>query len=163
MAYLMDSNAFIQAKNQFYRFSFCPGFWDWIAGEHSRANLFSVEMVETELKQGSDELAEWVSNDAPGGLFITPSAAVATTQGVVARWVNAQKVYAPSEQARFLSRADPWLIAEAIERGHEIITFEEIVPPNSSKVKIPNVAANFGVKCVSLFDALEVSGMQMRL
>jgi hypothetical protein len=32
MAYLLDSNVFIQAKNLHYGFDFCPAFWDWIAG-----------------------------------------------------------------------------------------------------------------------------------
>lgn len=163
MRYLLDANAFIQAKNHFYRFSFCPGFWDWILLEHGKATLFSVERVEAELRAGRDELATWVGSDVPAGFFITPTPEVATAQGVVARWVNAQATYGPAEKARFLGKADPWLIAEAIEHGHEIVTFEEAVPANSSKVKIPNVAANFGVRCVSLYDVLERSGVQMRV
>ncbi len=27
MAYLLDANVFIQAKNLHYGFDFCPGFW----------------------------------------------------------------------------------------------------------------------------------------
>ena len=27
--YLLDSNVFIQAKNLYYGFDFCPAFWDW--------------------------------------------------------------------------------------------------------------------------------------
>lgn len=163
MPYLMDSNAFIQAKNHFYRFSFCPGFWDWILSQHNGGVLFSIEMVASELKQRQDDLSQWVQSITPNGFFITPGAQVATTQAVVSRWVIAQGDFSQAEKARFLSRADPWLIAEAIENGHEIITFEEPVPSNSSKVKIPNVASNFGVKCVSLFDVLEQSGIQLRI
>lgn len=163
MACLMDSNAFIQAKNHFYRFSFCPGFWDWIATHHNGGSLFSVEKVAEELKDGNDELATWVDATAPPGFFVAPTAQVVTTQGVVARWVQAQATFSPSEKARFLGRADPWLIAEAIENGHEIITFEDLVPANSSKVKIPNAAANFGVQCANLYDVLEASGAQLRI
>lgn len=163
MAYLMDSNSFIQSKNLFYRFSFCPGFWDWIAGQYGAGVLFSVEQIETELKDGNDELADWVENSAPEGFFVAPSEQVATTQAVVSRWVSAQPTFSAAEKARFLGKADPWLIAEAIANGHEVITFEELVPSNSSKVKIPNVANNFGVNCVSLFDVLEQSGVQLKL
>lgn len=162
MAYLMDSNSFIQPKNQFYRFSFCPGFWDWIALQHSAGVLFSVKKIETELEDGNDELADWVKT-APKGLLVAPTAQVVTTQTVISRWVNAQPTYSSVEKARFLGKADPWLIAEAIVNGHEVITFEELVPLNSSKVKIPNVANNFGVNCVSLFDVLEQSGVRFRL
>ena len=30
MAYLLDANVFIQAKNLHYGFDFCPAFWDWL-------------------------------------------------------------------------------------------------------------------------------------
>jgi hypothetical protein len=163
MAYLMDSNALIQAKNQFYRFGFCPGFWDWIAAENAHGALYSIVKVKEELEDGQDELAHWAGKVIPASFFVGPSASVVTTFGVVSQWVKAQPVYSPQEQARFLSKADPWLIAEAIQNKHKIITFEDLVPPNSTKVKIPNVATNFGVQTVSLFDVLEASGARLRL
>ena len=30
MAYLLDANIFIQAKNLHYGLDFCPVFWDWL-------------------------------------------------------------------------------------------------------------------------------------
>jgi hypothetical protein len=30
MAYLLDANVFIQAKNSYYGFDICPAFWEWI-------------------------------------------------------------------------------------------------------------------------------------
>ncbi len=163
MPYLIDSSAFIQAKNMFYRFSFCPGFWDWIASEHGKGALFSVQKIKEELEDGTDQLAIWAKTVIPGGFFIAPSADVVTTQGVVSQWVNAQAVYSPTEKAKFLSKADPWLIAEAIQGNHEIITFEDLVPASSTKVKIPNVANNFGVKTVSLYDILEATGCLLKV
>ncbi len=163
MAYLMDSNAFIQPKNQFYRFTFCPGFWDWIVAEHAKGMLFSVGKIEAELREGQDELADWVGKVIPSSFFIQPSQAVVTTQAVVAQWVNAQSIYPQLEKAKFLGKADPWLVAEAIQSGHQIITFEELVPSNSTRIKIPNVALNFGVKTLSLFDVLEKSGAVLHL
>ena len=32
MAYLLDANVFISAKNLHYGFDFCPAFWDWLMG-----------------------------------------------------------------------------------------------------------------------------------
>jgi hypothetical protein len=38
MAYLLDSNVFIQAKNLHYGLDFCPACWDWlIAGNRDDA------------------------------------------------------------------------------------------------------------------------------
>ncbi len=39
MVALLDSNGLIQAKNLFYRFGFCPGFWDWLSVEHAKGTL----------------------------------------------------------------------------------------------------------------------------
>ena len=30
MAYLLDTNSLFDAKNLWYRFDICPGFWEWI-------------------------------------------------------------------------------------------------------------------------------------
>jgi hypothetical protein len=30
MAYLLDANVFISAKNLHYGLDFCPAFWDWL-------------------------------------------------------------------------------------------------------------------------------------
>ena len=30
MAYLLDANVFIAAKNLHYSLDFCPAFWDWL-------------------------------------------------------------------------------------------------------------------------------------
>lgn len=35
MAYLLDSNIFIQAKNLHYGFDFCPAFWGWILQQNA--------------------------------------------------------------------------------------------------------------------------------
>ena len=59
MAYLLDSDTFIQAKNLHYGLDFCPGFWDWIVREHAANRVFSIEKVGDELEAGTDELATW--------------------------------------------------------------------------------------------------------
>jgi len=36
VAYLLDSDVFIRAKNDHYGFDFCPGFWEWL--DHATAS-----------------------------------------------------------------------------------------------------------------------------
>jgi hypothetical protein len=48
MAYLLDADVFIQAKNLHYGFSFCPAFWDWITRENGAGKVFSIEKVRDE-------------------------------------------------------------------------------------------------------------------
>jgi hypothetical protein len=57
MAYLLDSNVFIEAKNRHYGFDFCPAFWDWIDRAHAAGNVFSIDSVRIELTGGNDDLA----------------------------------------------------------------------------------------------------------
>lgn len=117
----MDSNALIQAKNQFYRFDFCPGFWDWVAIEHAKGMLYSIEKVKDELEDGQEELANWASNIIHASFFVSPTVEVVTIQTVVSQWVNAQQIYSQPEKAKFLAKADPWLVAVAIQNKDQII------------------------------------------
>lgn len=58
MAYLLDADVFIKAKNLHYGFDFCPAFWDWLVAENARGNLFSIEKVGDELHGIADDLSE---------------------------------------------------------------------------------------------------------
>ena len=42
MAYLLDSDVFIQAKNLHYGFDFCPAFWEWLLARNSAGVVFSM-------------------------------------------------------------------------------------------------------------------------
>ena len=53
MAYLLDTNVFIQAWNLHYGFDFCPAFWDWLLRENNAGEVYSIERVRGELKQGT--------------------------------------------------------------------------------------------------------------
>ena len=68
MAYLLDADVFIRAKNLHYGFDFCPGFWDWLVEANVRDRVFSIERVADELKAGDDELAEWTTERGSGVL-----------------------------------------------------------------------------------------------
>lgn len=58
MAYVLDSNVFIEAKNRYYAFDICPGFWDWLHAAHESGQVFSIEAVKQELTSRDDELTE---------------------------------------------------------------------------------------------------------
>ena len=70
MAYLIDANVFIQAKNLHFGFDFCPAFWDWLTTGNRVSKLFSIEKVGDELKAGDDQLEEWAK--ARGASFFVP-------------------------------------------------------------------------------------------
>ncbi len=78
MAYLLDANVFIQAKNLYYGFDFCPAFWDWIDQENRADRVFSIERVGDELAAGEDRLAEW-AQEKGSALFLPPDSAMLTS------------------------------------------------------------------------------------
>ena len=68
MAYLLDTNVFVEAKNRHYGFDFCPAFWEWIASANGNGRVFSIEQVRGEILRREDELADWAA-ERGGGFF----------------------------------------------------------------------------------------------
>lgn len=56
MAYLLDADVFIRAKNLHYGLDFCPGFWDWLISANTSGIVYSIERVADEIEAGADEL-----------------------------------------------------------------------------------------------------------
>jgi hypothetical protein len=142
MAYLLDANVFIQAKNLQYGFDFCPAFWDWLEHAYSTGRLHSIRHVGAELNGGEDELAEWARN-RDEGFFQQPDAAVLTAAQRVSTWVQTQD-YEPAAVNTFLQVADFWLVAAALAGHHTIVT-HEVASPSKKKIKIPNVCIGLSV------------------
>jgi hypothetical protein len=152
MAYLLDADVFISAKNLHYGFDFCPAFWDWLVREHKAGKLFSVERVRDELLAGKDDLAQWVAG-LPAGFFLRPDAATEPALRTIAEWVNSHPNYGPAAEASFLGSADYYLVAHALAGGHVLVTHEQ--PANSkTRVKIPNVCLGVGVEYITPFEML---------
>jgi hypothetical protein len=151
MAYLLDSDVFIQAKNLHYGLDFCPAFWEWLLKENGAERVFSIEKVGDELGAGADELADWAV--ARGSdFFLVPDATVLPSLATVSTWVSGQG-YKAAAVNTFLQVADYYLVAHAHAFGHTVVTHEK--PSDSvQKVKIPNVCIGLQVKCVTPFEML---------
>lgn len=50
--YVLDTNVFIQAKNDYYSFDICPGFWTALKRHGNIANVLSIDRVHAELERG---------------------------------------------------------------------------------------------------------------
>jgi hypothetical protein len=70
MPYLLDANTLIQAKNEYYGFDVCPGFWAWLEQQNAAGEVFSIDRIQQELERGNDELAAWAT--AYGNGFFHP-------------------------------------------------------------------------------------------
>lgn len=152
MAYLLDTNVFIAARNLHYGLDFCPAFWDWLIRENQAGRVFSISRVGDELTGGDDELSAWAT-DRGEGFFVQPDAATLPALGEIAQWVNQQPQYTQAAKNTFLQVADYYLVAQAMAGKHTVITHEK--PENSrTTVKIPNVCLAVNVRYLNPFEML---------
>lgn len=161
MAYLLDANVFISAKDLHYGFDFCPAFWDWLVREHAAGKVFSIEKVFYELQAGQDNLSQWAAT-LPNGFFLRPNANTKDALGKVAQWVNRHPQYSAAAKNDFLQSADYYLVAQALDGDHIVVTHER---PNNSvhRVKIPNVCNGVGVRVMTPFEMLRREGARFIL
>ena len=153
MAYLLDANIFIQAKNREYGFDFCPAFWEWIDTAHAAGVVHSIDAVHTELIGWGDDLSDW-AKARPAGFFRQPDTQIVAALGTLAQWANGAD-YEQTARATFLNGADAQLIAHAIARGDTVVTHE--VPGGSRKrIKIPEAAVAHGVRYVNPYQLLRI-------
>jgi hypothetical protein len=151
MAYLLDANVFISAKNLHYGLDFCPAFWDWIIANNTSGLVFSIEKVGDEVLALGDELSEWA--DARGtGFFLRPVADVFPALAAVSAWTSGQG-YEPSAVSTFLQVADYYLVAHALAGRHTVVT-HEVPSASTRKIKIPDACIGLGIKCMTPFEML---------
>lgn len=151
MAYLLDTNVFVEAKNRHYGFDFCPAFWEWIASANGNGRVFSIEQVRGEILRREDELADWAA-ERGGGFFLSSTPESSAAHARVNRWVN-ENGYRRMAIDAFARVADSHLIAHAVAMGRRIVT-REISSASRKKVKIPDVCVGLGIECLTPFEML---------
>ncbi len=50
MAYLLDADVFIRAKNLHYGFDFCPAFWEWLIAQNGPEECSASRRSETKCR-----------------------------------------------------------------------------------------------------------------
>ena len=150
MAYLLDTNVFIQANNLHYGMDFCPAFWDWLVKANEEKQLFSIEKVNDELKAIDDSLSEW-SKKRSSQFFLPPDKSIFKTLSEISNWIN--KKYEPIAVHTFLQGADYYLVAQAKANNHTIVTHEKL-SDSKKKIQIPNVCVGLNIKCITPYEML---------
>lgn len=151
MAYLLDANVLIRAKNDYYGFDFCPGFWDWLETMDAAGVVHSVEAVYNELTAGDDELSEWAREHK--GFFLPTTSAELVSIAAVNRWAINSSDYEAAAKNEFARVADSFLIGHAHAGGHTVVS-HEVISDGRRRIKIPNAAIANGVRHLSPFRML---------
>lgn len=185
MVYLLDSNVFIEAKNLYYRFEFCPAFWDWIERAHANDTVYTVRQVKDELLSINDELTRWIKR-LPSSFFLKPDPAlIAGRFLLVSSWVDqarydeqlVEKViltavegwpmrypeYEQHAKDEFLRSTGYYLVVMAAAYGGAVVTHEVPAPRSRGRITIPDACAALGVECMTVFDMLQAEEAQFVL
>jgi hypothetical protein len=147
----------MQAANSHYAFDLFPIFWDWIESRIGE-DLFTVKPVKDEILVQNDDLSNWFKKvDDPSWVLQvddeqTQLQMPAITKHCVDHGYKAHGIN------KFLSGADPWVIARARRDGFTVVTQELPQPESKKRVKIPDVCVNVGVKQIIVYDLLRELG-----
>lgn len=162
-AFIVDADVFISAKNQYYAFDICPGFWRSLIYHGESAGVRSIDKVRSELLRGrkTEDLVQWVENDLPADFFYsTDDADVLSSYAQVMLWVQRHVRYFDSAKAKFATEADGWLVAYAMTYGQVVITNEQPRPEARNRILLPDVCNQFGVTWGDTFWMLKRLGVR---
>lgn len=160
MAYLLDANVFIQAKNLHYGLDFCPAFWEWLVQSASNELVCTINNVEAEILSGDDELTTWMRQN--GQRIVRPVDQVGYQElRVVSNWVVSRN-YDAAAQNQFFQVADYYLVAYA--KAHRLTVVTHEIPSNSpKKIKIPDVCFGLNIPFISPYEMLRRTGARFVL
>lgn len=159
--FAIDSDVLITAKNRYYAFPICPGFWECLLHGHSKDSIHSIDRVRQELLNGSPEedLVQWVSKSVPASFFHSCGEQnVVDAFGEIMLWAQRHHRYTDSAKAKFATGADGWLVAYSRVHGSTVVTNEERAPDSQKNIKLPDVCDAFGVDTVDTFRMLATIG-----
>ncbi len=164
--FILDSDVFIAAKNLYYAFDICPGFWQGLLEQHERGRVFSISRVRGELMAGrkTEDLVKWVADEVPGEFFLgVDDANVTAAYTEIMLWAQRHTRFLDRAKAKFATGADGWLVAYAKVHGAIVITNEQPAPDSRSEIKLPDVCAEFGVPYKDTFLMLRELAVQFEL
>jgi hypothetical protein len=159
--YLLDANIFITAARGFYSFDFGYNFWNFLVQKAKNNEVASIDKVFDEIKNGDDELKSWAKTHFSDYFFDTKSSdEILENYAKLMNWVENKKgKYKQDAIDMFIkpNNADAWLIACAMTDKEKfiVVTFEKKDDNTRSRIKIPNVCEEFGIKYCDLYKMLK--------
>ncbi|HEY5590345.1 MAG TPA: DUF4411 family protein [Paludibacter sp.] len=155
--YCLDANVLIQAWQKYYSPNICPDYWNVLINLGNQGLIFIPEMVYEEIIRTEDDLSKWLKQSKIPIHKITEPVTHCL-----------QKIYAQNtihknlvDNTKSRSLADPWVISHAMNENATVVTKEEKVTAlNSTRIKIPNVCDNMGVRWINDFEFVHELGIK---
>ena len=161
--YILDANAFIEASKEWYPFSSCPEYWNWLVQSEQQGILISIKAIKDQIfwEDTKDQkiLVDWCNTNEE---LFKPTTYKDCHSDIVEQWVtNPRRPYTENAIGVFLNNPDSDLITEALARSGSVVTYELSEPYRQKKVKIPDVCTGLGIECIKPHDMLRREGMQL--
>ncbi len=155
--YCLDANVLIRAWRDYYAPKFCFDYWEVLNELGAEGRIFLPQMVYEEITRTDDDLTDWLKNSKIPEYKI---------DGPVTECLK--KIYDTNPAHKKLvdntknrSVADPWVIAHALNQGAIVVTKEErVTAVNTTKIKIPNVCDNMGIRWINDFQFVKELNIQ---
>lgn len=145
MPYLFDTNIFITLKNEM-PINYWPTFWERFVVLLNTGNIYTSTKVLEELKNGNDDLAQWLKSKVPSAFFLPVDTEVMSKYQDTQNWAIANNTYTPAARQTFAEVADAYLIATAAAKTLTLVTNEQPAPNSKRSIKIPDVCNGLGVR-----------------
>ena len=150
--YCLDANVLIQAWQKYYSPKFCPDYWIVLNELGKQDIIFIPKMVYNEINRTDDDLSKWLKKSNIPVTEIDENVTSFLKMIFAANPSHRNLV----DNTKNRSLADPWVIAHAINAHAIDVTKEEKVTAiKTSKIKIPNVCDNMGIRWINDFDLIE--------
>ena len=153
--YLVDTN-FLGTLASVYPDTVFPTLWKKLEVALTSDEAFFHEEVDKELAVWGAPEYGWYQKNVRQEQIIFPDQKEIDCYQEVVEWVvlGRKPKYHEAAVTEFLNEADSWLVASAYRYGATIVTNEASAPNSLKKIKIPDVAVQFKVPCISALEFL---------
>ena len=151
MTYCVDTSGWLDGWQRYYPRDVFPSLWGRIEGVINSGEIIVSDEVYRELERKSDDLHDWIKARKQMLIPLNEPIQLRAAQLLAEfpRLVDTQ---------RGRSKADPFVIATALEKGAIVVT-GEVVTGNLEKPRIPDVCQVKGVRCITFLQMIRDLGL----
>jgi len=148
---LLDANVLIDANRDYYPIDRVPEFWEWLAHAGKNGHVKMPIEVYEELKEGNDDLTEWVKKHPISKLLLFHEE---VDVSLVSQVIDQGYASDLTDDGVIKIGRDPFLIAYALadNPNRQVVTTEASKPRRiRANRHLPDVCKDFGVPCCNTF------------
>jgi Domain of unknown function (DUF4411) len=152
MGYCVDTSGWLDGWERHYPPDVFPTLWNKLDELIDKGEIISSEEVYVELQKKADELHDWVKD--------RKRMLVPLTEDIQRRAAGLLVEYPRLvDTLRGRSKADPFVIATAMEHDAAVVT-GEILTGKMDKPRIPDICNVKGVRCITFLQLIRELGLR---